>query len=253
MAHSLLDVPAPRDHQDGYKDSSPCGVTRASSQPATHYEPGQALTVEWLETVDHAGCFVVEFSAQGDQDFQVLGRLSHGSPPEPAYPTSAAPRHWSMPVVLPDVTCQGCTLRLRQIMADEDLAAEACPPATNPPGSIYTTCANLSLGSEGGGTSGGTGGATTAGGTGAVAGGGTISGSADGAEPEGGGCCFSPQRPSAAIAGVLLALVMLLPWRRTRCPSSQREHVTTNAVAPRQAPAPRLRPGMPGLSREERR
>src|SRR5688572_33216530 len=78
-AHALFDVPDPRDQEDGYKDGSACGVMRASSQPVTRYLPGQELNVEGLETVDHNGCFLIEFSVQGDPDFQILARIYHSN------------------------------------------------------------------------------------------------------------------------------------------------------------------------------
>lgn len=144
-AHSLLDQPAPRDRQDGYKDGSACGVGFDAAQPVTHYVPGQTIQVQWLETVDHSGCFLVELSAGGDQDFQILGRKSHSSPPPPESATSAEPRHWSLDVTLPAAACSGCTLRLRQLMLDADVAADACTAVGAPPGSTYTTCANITV------------------------------------------------------------------------------------------------------------
>lgn len=146
-AHSLLDQPAPRDHQDGYKDGSACGVGFDAAQPLTHYMPGQSIQVQWLETVDHPGCFLVELSAGGDQDFQILARKSHGSPPPPEGVTSAEPRHWSLGVTLPGAACSGCTLRLRQLMLDDNVSADACTAVGAPPGSTYTTCANITIGS----------------------------------------------------------------------------------------------------------
>lgn len=199
-AHALLDTPAPRDQQDGYKDGTPCGVMRASSQPVTRYMPGQALDVEWLETVDHSGCFLVEFSAQGDRDFQILGRRSHSNPPPPASPSSGDPRPWSLQVTLPDVTCAECTLRLRQIMVGEDLAGEACPPATVQQGSVYTTCANINLGSESVGGSGGTGGV----------------GAPPSANEEGACSLSTVRRPAASLLASLLMLVALCYRRAAR-------------------------------------
>jgi hypothetical protein len=146
-AHSLLDQPAPRDRQDGYKDGSACGVSFDAAQPVTHYVAGQTIQVQWLETVDHSGCFLVELSAGGDQDFQILGRKSHSNPPAPEGATSAEPRHWSLDVTLPAAACSGCTLRLRQLMLDEDVPADACSAVGAPPGSTYTTCANITVGS----------------------------------------------------------------------------------------------------------
>jgi hypothetical protein len=151
-AHALLDEPAPRDQQDGYKDDSPCGVGFDASQPVTRYAAGQALKVQWLETVDHPGCFLVEFSRGADQDFQILGRMSHSNPPPPEAATTAEPRHWSMDVTLPEGACSGCTLRLRQLMLDNDVTADACSAVNAAPRSIYTTCANITL--EGGGSAG---------------------------------------------------------------------------------------------------
>ena len=144
-AHSLLDQPAPRDRQDGYKDGSACGVGFDAAQPVTHYVPGQTIQVQWLETVDHPGCFLVELSAGGDQDFQVVGRKSHSNPPPPQSATSAEPRHWSLDVTLPAAACSGCTLRLRQRMLDEDVSADACSDVGAKPNSTYTTCANITV------------------------------------------------------------------------------------------------------------
>ena len=144
-AHALLAEPAARDQQDGYKDGSACGVAFSATQPLTPYTAGQTLDVQWLETVDHFGCFLVEFSPGADQDFQILGRKSHGNPPPPDAATSAEPRHWSMSVTLPATPCTGCTLRLRQLMLDADVTADACSPTNAMPGSVYTTCANISL------------------------------------------------------------------------------------------------------------
>jgi hypothetical protein len=149
-AHSLLDQPAPRDRQDGYKDGSACGVGFDAAQPVTSYASGRTVNVKWLETVDHNGCFLVEFSAGGDRDFQVLGRKSHSNPPLPEGATSAEPRPWSLDVTLPAVACSGCTLRLRQLMLDADVAADACSADGAAPGTTYTTCANVTLESEGG-------------------------------------------------------------------------------------------------------
>lgn len=148
-AHSLLATPAPRDQQDGYKDGSACGVAFSATQPMTSYVAGQTLDVQWLETVDHFGCFLVEFSPGADQDFQILGRRSHSNPPPPVAATSDQPRHWNMSVTLPATPCSACTLRLRQLMLDADVTADACSADSAAPGSVYTTCANIALSDAG--------------------------------------------------------------------------------------------------------
>jgi hypothetical protein len=183
-AHALLETPAPRDQQDGYKDGTACGVARASSQPSTTYRGGQELEVKWLETVNHNGCFLVELSMAGDRDFQVLGRTSHGNPPAPADPTSVDPRRWSQLVTLPNISCDDCTLRLRQLMLDQDLTGDACPPATIPAGATYTTCANITL-------------------TAAAA-----------APSDESGCSLTGRHSAGWLSGSLLAVVALLAGRR---------------------------------------
>lgn len=201
-AHALFAEPAPRDQQDGYKDGSACGVAFAATQPLTTYAPGQSLNVRWLETVDHFGCFLVEFSAEGDANFQVLGRKSHSNPPPPDAATSAEPRHWSLDVTLPSTPCSGCTLRLRQLMLDADVTADACSPANAAPGSIYTTCANIALEAPG-----------------------SAGGAAVNSGPADSGCSVGPTRgASLAHALVICGALAAQLWRRRR--SSARAHAS---------------------------
>lgn len=181
--HARLKNPTPRDNRDGYKDmtppgtGAPCGITRTAAQPSSNLTPGATVTVTWEETVNHPGCFVLDFSAANDGNFQVIGRKSHMNAPAPN-PSAAAPRQWSMSVTLPSAPCTACTLRLRQMMLSGDVSeanlATGCPPATIAANTTYYSCANVVLGgaSGTGGSSGGTGGATGTGGRGGNAGGG---------------------------------------------------------------------------------
>jgi len=176
-AHARLKNPTPRDNRDGYKDmtppgtGAPCGITRTAAQPSSNLTPGATVTVTWEETVNHPGCFVLDFSAANDGNFQVIGRKSHMNAPTPN-PTTQSPRQWSMSVTLPSAPCTACTLRLRQMMLPSEVSeanlATGCPPATVPANSTYYSCANVVLGgaSGTGGSSGGTGGATGTGGRG---------------------------------------------------------------------------------------
>jgi hypothetical protein len=190
--HARLKNPQPRDNQDGYKDpprtppgtGAPCGISEASTQPHTPLTPGAAITVTWEETVNHPGCFVIDFSPANDANFTVLGVKSHMNAPAPANPTTTNPRQWSVGVTLPSTPCPKCTLRLRQLMLASDVADSACPPATIPSGSTYYSCANVALSGSGGatggggaggaagssGTTGGRGGTTAAGGRGGTTG-----------------------------------------------------------------------------------
>ena len=144
LAHARLMSPAPRDQKDGYKDApqgpgGPCGIARSASQPSTNMTPGAAVTVTWEETVDHNGCFVIDFSAADDQNFTVIGRKSHANPP--AKTGTPATRKYSMQVTLPSTPCTACTLRVRQLMLASNVAeanlATGCPPATVASGSTY--------------------------------------------------------------------------------------------------------------------
>jgi len=181
-AHALLTSPKPRDQQDGYKDppmtppgtGAPCGISEAASQPHNTLTAGAPLTVTWSETINHPGCFVIDFSAADDKNFQILGVKSHMNAPAPD-PTKAKPRMWSLDVTLPTTPCPKCTLRLRQLMLNSDVTADKCPPASIPTGSTYYSCSNVALtaattgagGTGGAGTgSGGTGGSSARGGSG---------------------------------------------------------------------------------------
>lgn len=141
-AHTVMTSPAPRDASDQHKDpNGPCGVARAASQPmtASPLAAGSDFTVTWTETVDHAGCFVVDFAAAGDIGWQTLATLPHSA-------ANDTPRPYSTTVKLPNVSCTDCTLRVRQIMLNEEPApGAACPPSEVLPGQTYYSCANVAL------------------------------------------------------------------------------------------------------------
>src|SRR4051812_33276470 len=161
--HARLKSPAPRDNHSDYKSppvggvgiGEPCGVARAATQPSTTLTPGAAITVTWEETVNHPGCFVIDFSPGNDASFVKLGAKSHANPPAPSNPTTANARQWSLGVTLPTAPCTACTLRVRQLMLTSDLADTACPPASVPAGETYYSCANVVLGTTGAGGAGG--------------------------------------------------------------------------------------------------
>jgi MYXO-CTERM domain-containing protein len=140
-AHTLLVTPPPRDERDGYKDpSGPCGVFRTSPpQPLTEYTAGESLHVEWRETIDHPGCFVIDFAETDDRNFQILGVKSHQGA------AGGMPRDWSLDVTLPRENCTGCTLRSRQLMLAADVPEAQCPPSSVPSGATYYSCANIVL------------------------------------------------------------------------------------------------------------
>lgn len=132
FAHAVLTEPQSRDGADGNK-TGPCG-TAVIKYGANNYTPGQSLTVKWNETVNHPGCFVVEWSKDNNATFTNLATVKHTT-------VGATPRPYSTTVTLPTGDCQNCTLRLIQHMLSSD--ALPCPPATPAAGSLYFSCAQM--------------------------------------------------------------------------------------------------------------
>ena len=58
-AHIVLMSPTPR--SNAALKTGPCGGIEADGDAAA-YEPGAAITVSWLETVDHPGYYRIAFS-----------------------------------------------------------------------------------------------------------------------------------------------------------------------------------------------
>ena len=137
-AHARLVTPTPRNNQDGYKEPllvPACGVARTGTQPVTDIAAGSRYFVEFEETVNHSGCFVVDFSTDNDQTWTQLAVVQHDT----SLPT---PRPYDTYVDLPaGVTCAQCTMRVRQLMVSD----VGCPPASVPSGSTYYSCANIRL------------------------------------------------------------------------------------------------------------
>jgi len=136
-AHTNVTCPVSRDGRDDHKDSNggaPCGVARMSSQAVGHFAPGSSIAVQWKETVNHPGCFLVDFSAAGDANFQMLANVKHST-------SGSTPRSYSTMVTLPTAPCDSCTLRVRQVMLANDTTA--CPPATIPMDVTYYSCSNV--------------------------------------------------------------------------------------------------------------
>jgi hypothetical protein len=202
-AHIRLDVPKSRylnDPQQSTKQKqAPCGVmndARATDTSLiTTYEPGEKLTVEWTETVNHPGHFRIAFSEKGqnfpaatEEPMPVGGAILAD---DIADDNSKAGGKFTQEITLPNVTCDTCTLQLIQVMTDS--------------GDFYFQCADLILKGDGAGGAGGSGG--TGGGSGIVpptggkstaGGGGKASGGVSGMSPTGGA---APTGGTAATGG----------------------------------------------------
>lgn len=119
----------PRTNDPGLK-TAPCGGA-ARANTSTTLTPGQQVTVEWEETVDHPGFFRLSFSPANDVGFEnnviadnILDTQNDGK----------TPHFYSKQITLPNQSCTACTLQLIQVMTD----VPAAP--TN-----YYSCSDIQL------------------------------------------------------------------------------------------------------------
>ena len=111
--------------------TGPCGgIIRTATFKA--FAPGQAVRVDWEETVQHPGRFEFYFSQSGDSNFSYLATvIDDQNDPIPA----GGPNHvFTSTLTLPNVTCTDCTLQMVQVMTENS----ASP-------SYYYSCADIQL------------------------------------------------------------------------------------------------------------
>jgi hypothetical protein len=142
-AHVRLESPASR-YGDEMK-VRPCGLGGGQrTTRVTTVRPGQVVTMVFDEFIDHPGYFRIAFDPAGDaalgppiwngaafvnpQNVSVL--LDHIENPP-------GPTHGEVPVTLPDIECDGCTLQLIQVMTDK--------PPFDGLDDFYYQCADLRL------------------------------------------------------------------------------------------------------------
>jgi len=142
-AHVRLESPASR-YGDEMKQR-PCGINHGLRTTfVTTVRPGQVVTLVFDEFIDHPGYFRIAFDAAGDAalgppiwngaafvnpaNVDVL--VDHiANPP--------GPTHGEVPVTLPDIECDNCTLQLIQVMTDK--------PPFDGVDDFYYQCADLRL------------------------------------------------------------------------------------------------------------
>ena len=177
-AHATLTSPAPRtaDNKTG-----PCGA--AGSKRGTKvakFSPGQTITVEWDETVDHPGHYRIAFDDDGDDVFVNPNNPNDNFPSTLMEPIAdKLGGHYTQQITLPAKSCTNCTLQLIQVMTTQV-----------PYDSFYYQCADITIGDGDGGDGGG--------------------GGAD--APVDGGCSTG----SGSGAGVIVLLAGLIALRRRR-------------------------------------
>ncbi len=187
-AHIQMSAPVARKLDDAVK-TAPCGpYPKAVAQ--VDYTAGQAIKVDFRETIDHAGCFQIALSTDNDVTWQLLNQTA-----DPAAdvnvarkvgdPESGSPR--SITATLPaGVTCNNCTIQIRQVMlegvapfngvckANQDIAEV-------PAGKVYFACADVNIVADGAPDGGPTSGSSSSGGTTSSASGGAQAASSGGA------------------------------------------------------------------------
>lgn len=182
-AHIAMTFPTPRTSS---QKAGPCGAagsTRGSN--VTHFAPGETITVEWDETVNHPGHFRISLNMDGDS-FQNPSTPDDNFPEtlvEPIQDKSGG--HYTQEVTLPDTPCDNCTLQLVQVMT-----------TSVPFNSFYFQCADITIGEGGGGGGGGDGGGDGSGGGGG------------GGDPEEVGGCSTSSGAGLGVAALVLADVL---------------------------------------------
>jgi hypothetical protein len=114
---------APRSTNDGIK-VGPCGGDARTA--GVTLKPGQNLTVNWEETINHPGFFrLYQLNANGGI-IKLLGEMQDNA-------NGALPHQFNMTVTLDNNECAQCTVQLIQYMT------EVTPP------SLYYSCADIVL------------------------------------------------------------------------------------------------------------
>jgi MYXO-CTERM domain-containing protein len=157
FAHVDLSQPTPRAHgeTEGDLKSGPCGqTTNARTANVTVFAPGETITVEWNEYIDHPAYYRIAFDDDGDDGFamrtdgqsdptqdnpvameealgmdaEILAIVTENDDTTPGVSTDVR----SMSVTMPNIECENCTLQVIQYMY-------------NNPAQGYFQCADIAL------------------------------------------------------------------------------------------------------------
>lgn len=119
----------PRDDATGHK-VGPCGNVARTSSPAV-FSPGQTITVEWEETINHPGFFRIAFSPANDADFDSY--ILVDKIPDTQNDANV-PHFYQQEITLPDLACTDCTLQLIQYMTEDPVVP-----------TLYYSCADITM------------------------------------------------------------------------------------------------------------
>jgi MYXO-CTERM domain-containing protein len=132
-AHAHLQLRNPPARTTAQK-AGPCGAAGSKRGTiVTTYQPGETITIEWDETVDHPGHYRIAFDDDGDDifinplrstdnfSFTVMDKI----------PDKVGGRY-TQQITLPTTPCANCTLQIMQIMQ-----------VNEPYNSFYWQCADI--------------------------------------------------------------------------------------------------------------
>ena len=138
-AHIHVTSPVSRGTQQKY---GPCGGGAGDTRgEVVHsFRPGQTITVEWDETVDHPGHYRISFDAEGQDDFVDPASFTDRDGDASILIDGIADRDggsYRQEVTLPAIECDRCTLQVVQVMTDK--------PPYGDGNDLYYQCIDLVL------------------------------------------------------------------------------------------------------------
>jgi hypothetical protein len=127
-------VTPPRNDSTGLK-TPPCGGVPRTASVRT-FRPGQQITVEFEETIDHLGFFQVFFMSANDSTDGTPQPLMVIQDNQNTPVANGVNHQFTGQITLPNISCEGCTLQLIQVMQDQ---------GPNGPSSFYYSCSDIRL------------------------------------------------------------------------------------------------------------
>jgi len=156
FAHALWkpgSVTPPRDATDGLLKFGPCGGASMQnllprSRTPKIFKPGEQVTVEWIETINHGGLFVIDYL---DDVYAPLLNSVEVNIPDSFLDkiVSGNPLVRSKLITIPTTECPTCSIRIVQQMWIKEFITPPLPPEKNPDGSRnytkYFSCADIRI------------------------------------------------------------------------------------------------------------
>jgi len=124
----------PRNDSTGLK-TPPCGGVARTATVRT-FKPGETITIEFEETINHLGFFQVFFMTANDSTTGTPQPLVVVQDNQNNPVANGVNHQFTAQVTLPNITCETCTLQLVQVMQDQ---------GPNGPSTNYYSCSDIRL------------------------------------------------------------------------------------------------------------